>query len=78
MTSKPVSDAAVRLKTTLTPKMTQAKLAKHLGVSQQAVNSWLKGRTRPAPEQMAAIQRLLGIPMTEWTTFPADQLPKAG
>lgn len=79
MTSRPISNAAVRLKTALTPRMTQRRLAKLLGVSGQAVNSWLRGRSRPAPEQMAAIQRLLGIPMTAWIECHApEELPKAG
>lgn len=71
MSTKPLSDAAARLKIALSPpRMTQAKLAKRLGVSQQAVWGWLCGRSRPAPEKMAAIEELLGIPMAAWVTAP--------
>lgn len=46
--------------------MNQSGLARELGVSQQAVSSWCKGRALPEPERMAEIERLLGIPMRDW------------
>lgn len=63
----PLSKAASELRKKLSPQvMNQTSLAKELGVSQQAVNSWLKGRALPEPERMAEIERLLGIPMRDW------------
>lgn len=53
------------------PVMNQAQLAEKLGVSQQAVSSWLKGRAVPEPERMAQIEDLLGIPMRDWVE-PSD------
>lgn len=63
------SKAAEELKRLLRPPppvMNQTRLAEKLGVSQQAVSSWLKGRALPEPERMAAIEGLLGIPMRDW------------
>ncbi len=77
MSTKPLSAAAVRLKTALTPRMTQAKLAERLGVSQQAVSSWLHGRARPEPEKMAAIEKILGIPMAAWVASCSESEPPA-
>lgn len=71
-----VSKAAVTLRARLTPAtppvMNQTKLAKELGVSQQAVNAWLKGRALPEPERMAAIESLLQIPMRDWVEVADD------
>lgn len=67
-----VSKAARALRRKLSPPvMNQARLAEHLGVSQQAVSAWLAGRALPEPERMAAIESLLEIPMREWVV-PAD------
>lgn len=62
-----LSRAACELRRKLTPPvMNQARLAEKLGVTQQAVSAWLKGRALPEPERMAAIEQLLGIPMRDW------------
>lgn len=39
---------------------TQAELARHLGVSRQAVYQWETGRTSPTREAFRAMCRLLG------------------
>jgi transcriptional regulator with XRE-family HTH domain len=72
-----LSKAAHALRAKLTPPvMNQSRLAERLGVSQQAVSSWTKGRALPEPERMAEIERLLGIPMRDWvepsSVVPAD------
>lgn len=59
--------AAAAMKRMLSPPvMNQSMLAERLGVSQQAVSSWVKGRALPEPERMAAIEEILGIPMRDW------------
>lgn len=55
------------------PVMNQTRLAQKLGVTQQAVSSWLKGRTLPEPERMAALEELLGIPMRDWVVPAAPE-----
>lgn len=68
---EPVSAAALRLRAAVTPSMSQAELARKLGVSAQAVSAWLSGAAMPRPEKMAQIESLLGIPMRAWTEEPA-------
>lgn len=41
-------------------KLTQAAVADRLGVSQQAVVEWEKGRTVPTPERQAQLVALYG------------------
>lgn len=65
--SEHVSAAALRLRAAVTPSMSQAELARKLGVSAQAVSAWLSGAAMPRPEKMAQIESLLGIPMRAWT-----------
>ena len=50
------------------PRMTQADMAKALGISQQAVSMWVTGRSRPSAHQRAAIERIAGIPAASWLT----------
>lgn len=55
--------------------MTQQGLAEHLGVTQQAVSSWLRGVTRPNYETRMKIEELLGVPLADWEPSadgPAD------
>lgn len=76
MPPKNISRAARRLRLALTPKkrpMSRGELAANLGVSHQAVHKWLSGTSRPGPDHMAAIERLLGIPMAQWTQLVADE-----
>lgn len=59
--------AAAAMKRMFSPAvMSQKVLADKLGVSQQAVSAWVKGRALPEPERMAAIEEILGIPMKDW------------
>jgi len=53
--------------------MTQAELAELLGVTQQAVSSWVSGRTTPSAEYMRRIEDELGIPMRDWTEPTVDE-----
>lgn len=63
------SDGARQLRAFFSPpRMTQADLAKALGVSQQAVSMWVTGRSRPSAHQREAIERIAGIPATTWLT----------
>ncbi len=74
-----MTKAAQKLRERLQPRRepdvpaTQAELARRLGVSQQAVSSWLSGGTTPTAENMAAIEDLFGIPMREWVEAAADE-----
>jgi transcriptional regulator with XRE-family HTH domain len=43
--------------------MTQEEIAKHLGVSQQAVSKWYSGKSLPSPVTLAALSKLLGKDM---------------
>ena len=43
----------------------QAKAAKDLGISRQAVNSWVKGRVRIPAEKAIFIEQKTGIPRHE-------------
>lgn len=63
------SDGSRQLRTFFTPpRMTQADMAKALGVSQQAVSMWVTGRSRPSAHQRVAIERIAGIPSASWLT----------
>jgi transcriptional regulator with XRE-family HTH domain len=54
--------------------MTQAELARRLGVSRQAVTAWLNG-SKPDADSMAKIEDLLGIPMRAWAEEAAPSQP---
>jgi plasmid maintenance system antidote protein VapI len=49
-----------------TEPLNQSALALQLGVTQQAVSRWVKGRSRPAPESILELERLFGIDPREW------------
>lgn len=38
------------------------RFAKAVGVTAGAVSHWLEGRRRPSPKQLAAIEKVTGIP----------------
>jgi transcriptional regulator with XRE-family HTH domain len=64
-----LSKAAVALKGILKPvppTMKQQELAAALGVTQQAVSSWLRGITQPSYEKRMKIADLLGVPIEDW------------
>lgn len=50
------------------PPTSQADLARRLGITPQAVSSWITGRTRPAPAVRRTLEQLLGIPVAQWLT----------
>jgi transcriptional regulator with XRE-family HTH domain len=53
------------------PHWTQTALATELGVSQQAISSWLRGRCLPSAACMLRLEEKLGIPMRAWLE-PSD------
>ncbi len=67
------SVAARALHKALFPSMTQREFARRLGVSNQAVQNWLGGKAVPEPQNMAAIEELLGIPMRAWVEEPSEE-----
>lgn len=73
-----LSKAAAELRKKLSPVMNQSTLAKRLGVSQQAVSAWLKGRALPEPERMGQIEEILGIPMREWVEASDETNDESG
>lgn len=48
--------------------LSQAKIAKRLGVTQPAVGGWLAGHTRPTAQSRAMLAQLFGIPESDWQT----------
>ena len=55
--------------------MTQAIIAEALGVSQSAVAQWEGGRSFPAPELVAKIEKLTGV---RFLTEDREQVPNRG
>ena len=55
---------------------TQAELAQALGVTQQAVSGWLRGRCRPEPDTMLQVEALYGVPVRAWLE-PANDRSRA-
>jgi transcriptional regulator with XRE-family HTH domain len=67
-----VTQGSAKLADALKPKvMSQAELARRLGVSPQAVSGWVMGNAKPTADLMAKIEDVLGIPMRAWTE-PAE------
>jgi plasmid maintenance system antidote protein VapI len=64
------SEAATKLRDYFHPagRLTQVGVADALGVSQQSVSMWLKGRSRPSPPLREALERVTGIPVQSWLT----------
>ena len=58
--------------------LNQSALALQLGVSQQAVSSWVSGRSRPSPESMLELERLFGIDPREWLRRRSVGTPATG
>ena len=48
--------------------MTQAELARTIGISEPSVHAWRKGKARPAPHFRKALCRLVGIREAAWMT----------
>lgn len=71
--------AGARLAEMTRPKtelgLTQAGLAKELGVTPQAISGWLRGEGRPSPRHMARLEELAGIPMRDWLEDDASDEP---
>lgn len=45
---------------------TPAELARHLGVTPQAVSQWLSGATTPNVQHLFRLEHLYGIKAEEW------------
>lgn len=58
-------------------RMSQAEIAKRLGVTQQAVSSWVSGRTRPPAHHRKALQQLVGVAEDDWLTDEERQQVEA-
>jgi putative transcriptional regulator len=50
--------------------MTQVQLAGALGVSQQRVSSWERGRAAPRDEIRGHIARILGVALDDLFAYP--------
>lgn len=48
--------------------LTQAEVARRVGVSKQVVSRWVAGDTRPEPERRALLESEFGIPAEAWLT----------
>jgi ribosome-binding protein aMBF1 (putative translation factor) len=65
--------------TAATPsKLTQADIARELEVTPAAVNRWIQHQGTPRPEHLAALEKLLGIPMRDWTEVAPEPPPPGG
>jgi len=63
-----ISKAAAELRRRFVPPpvLTQSAIAEKLGVTAQAVSSWVTGRALPSAKRMQQLEELLGIPMRDW------------
>jgi transcriptional regulator with XRE-family HTH domain len=50
----------------LASKGSQSDIARRLGVTQQAVSSWISGRSQPSGKNMLEIANAYRIPMSDW------------
>ena len=56
--------------------LTQKQLADELGVTQQAVSLWLRGRSKPDAHRRARIAELTGVAVSDWDeSAQAEQKP---
>lgn len=46
--------------------LTQAEVARRVGVSKQVVSRWVAGEKRPDPERRALLEKEFGIPVEAW------------
>ena len=53
-------------------KLTQAKLAEKIGVSNEAVSSWERGAYEPSPENLAALEEILHLSAFDEDGEPRD------
>lgn len=57
-------------------RMSQSELAGHLGMTPQVVSKWVHGLSRPDGVAREKIERLLGIPASDWDIAPREsQVP---
>ena len=73
----PMTKGARDLKRRLTPEphLTQARLARELGVTQQAISAWLRGVARPDPERRAKLEELTGVAIADWDVDERESGP---
>ena len=60
------------------PAMSQAEVARKLGVTPQSVSGWVQGRCKPDPARMAQLEELLGIPMRAWVESQPEAATHVG
>lgn len=48
--------------------MTQTEIASILDIKQPSISNWLRGLARPEPHLRVALEKLIGIPATDWQT----------
>jgi transcriptional regulator with XRE-family HTH domain len=56
--------------------LTQAEVARRVGVSKQVVSRWVAGEKRPDPERRALLEQAFGIPIEAWLE-PEERDPGA-
>lgn len=64
-----ISRGALVLKELVRPneeRLTQVQIAERLGVTQQAVSTWLRGVGRPDHRRMVQIAEMFGVPVAAW------------
>jgi len=52
--------------------VTQEGIATALGVSQQAVSSWVNGGAKPSYQRRLRLQELYGVPLESWDEKPSE------
>jgi transcriptional regulator with XRE-family HTH domain len=63
-----VAGEALRVALVETRVMSQAELARRIGVSQPTVSDWANAKIRPEAHHRQAVERVLGIPADGWMT----------
>ena len=58
----------------LSKRMSQDEMGDMLGVSRAAVSEWEKGKSVPRLDKLAEITRFFGIPLSELTDTPGEDI----
>lgn len=61
-----LSKGAVKLKRVLIKGLSQAELARRMGVSQQAISKWVVAGQQPCLAAVIEMEKMFGIPAAEW------------
>lgn len=68
----------LRALATPTPKISIARIARACGVTKQAVSQWLGGFVRPSDKYRGKLEKLTGIPASEWDVEIDDEFFATG